>query len=183
MKLTVILFCLSALFSLPACNQTAQSQAASVNQNKSQAYRSSKSGAAISMEFQFLNEAKLNQPLEIKVNFIIGHDTEFFKIQLNTRAGLTIENELTQFQFNKLAKGAQESIVIRVVPVQSGEQNIYISATVDINGVNQSRAFVIPVKTTSANQLQIQKSKTDKGMQFIQDQNVISMPATETRNK
>jgi len=181
-KMKVLLVSLMLVL-LSACNkQDASTENTSESKKTSNTQITGKPHAAIYMDFEYLNSIVLNETLEIKLEFKVGHDVEALQVEYRTSEGLTLLDTQTQFQFNALAKNTIESITVRVIPQQAGEQMLYISAVMSVSGSSQSRAFVVPVNTASTNQLKSSGSTVPKGMQHIPSQNVISMPASEPKN-
>ena len=187
MKLNFLLMSFLVV-ALSACQQDVQSQNTPLSKSTLLAKKHTvKSHVPVAMQYEFLNVPELNKPLEIKLEFKVGISTE--NLQVIYRAannGLTIESAQSQYAFNNLPAGATETITVNVIPVQTGAQAIYISATMNIDGVMQSRAFQVPVNVGTANQLKANTNPAlnpaPKGMTHIPSQNVISMPASEPKN-
>ena len=179
MKMKYILLGLLS-FLLLACNQEVQTKNAVSSEKHSHKHFIGKPQAAISMHYEYLNSKEINKELEIKLVFKVSHDTDALYVNYRVNPGLKLLNSQTEFQFNKLSKGASNEIVLRIIPEMPGQQIIYITAAIDVNGSQQSRAFMVPVSTGSTEQLKSQQITSPKGTRYIPSQNVISMPATET---
>jgi len=167
-------------FLLIACNQEAQTKSTVATDKPPHNHFIGKPQAGISMQYEFLNSKEMNEELEIKLLFKVSRDTETLYVDLNLSPGLKSLDSQSEYQFNKISKGASEEIIIRVIPETSGEQVIYVSASIDVKGVKQSRAFIIPVTTGSTEQFKSNQNTPAKGTRYIPSQNVISMPATQT---
>ena len=184
------LFLFLSIGLLLSCNQQAQTQAKDISKQRQHAHAVSKPHASIFMDYEIVNPVELNKMLDIKLTFMSRQNTDVLSIEYNLDAGLSANGEPRQFEFKQLAKGETKSIVLKVMPEQAGEFSINVYASIEINGKNQSRAFIVPIsvpQTGHSNQSQAVNKKpqgdtSDKGMRFMPEQNVISMPASESSN-
>jgi len=167
-------------FLLIACNQEAQTKSSATVEKHSQKHFTGKPQAGISMQYEYLDSKETNDAHEIKLVFKVSRDTEALYVDYRVNPGLKLIDSQTNYQFNKLSKGSTEEIIVRVIPESEGEQVIFITAAIDVNGVKQSRAFMVPVTSGATSQLKTQTNTPAKGTRYIPSQNVISMPATET---
>ncbi len=184
-NLSVILFSLVAVM-LSACNQDTQTKNASSSSQlttQSAGQSSSKPHAAISMSFEVLNDVVLGKVTEIKLNFKVGLSTPVFKIELSPDADLELVDTPLQYQFNNVPEDAIESIIVRVIPKLPGQHVINLTASIDVDGVTQARAFVVPLVTAASANIKTSVSPVSKGGKLIPEQNIISMPASETVSK
>lgn len=165
---------------LLACNQEAQTKNTSIEKQPHEHFIG-KPQAAISLNYEYLNSTELNEILEIKLVFKVSRDTDALYVDYRVGPGLKLLDSQSGYQFNNMSKGSSEEIIVRVIPESAGQQVINISAAIDVKGMKQSRAFMVPVTTSSTNQLKSnQITPAKEGMKYIPSQNVISMPATET---
>jgi len=168
-------------FLLIACNQEAQTKNTVSTDKQSHNHYIGKPQAGISMQYEFLNSKEVNEELGVKLVFKVSRDTEALYVNYRVNPGLKLLDSQTEFQFNKLSKGASEEVIVRVIPESADDQIIYISAAIDINGVKQSRAFMVPVTTGSTEQLKSnQNTPVKKGSRYMPLKNDSSMQATET---
>jgi len=165
---------------LLACNQEAQTKNTASLEKQPHRHFIGKPQAGISLKYEYLNSTELNEILEIKLVFTVSRDTDALYVDYRVNPGLKLVDLQSEYQFNNMSKGSREEIVLRVIPELAGEQVIYISAAIDVNGSKQSRAFMVPVTLGSTNELKSNQNIPAKGMKYIPSQNVISMPATET---
>lgn len=168
---------------IAACNQDVQTNASHSSAPTQAASYVAKPQAPVSMSFEVLNKAALGEVLDIKLIFKAGRTTEALKVVYHLPAGLTSVDAQSQFEFNKLAKGALESVMLKLIPEQLGQHNINITASIEIDGISQSAVFVVPVSLGVNQQLKtkqaIQSVEAVHGMHHLPEQNVISMPAAK----
>jgi len=205
MKMQNLFLFLSIGF-LVSCNQQAQTQAKAqahaqshsqshnqakdISKQRQHAHAVTKPHASIFMDYEIVNPVELNKMLDIKLMFMSRQNTDVLSIEYNLDAGLSVIGEPRQFEFKQLVKGETKSIVLKVMPEQAGEFSINVYASIKINGKDQSRAFIVPISVPqTANSIQSQAvtekpqdDTSDKGMRFMPEQNVISMPANESSN-
>lgn len=178
-----------------ACNQQAeigraqtaeshQSNMAMAPQNRATKqstnyHQTSKPHAAITMRYELLNSVAIDQALDVKLVFRVGHSVESLQVKILSKAGLVVLSAQTDFLFNNLPKGALQAFVLKVKPEQFGEHVLNITATINTVDANQSRTFEIPINLYSKNQSAKTTNKAQKGTTFHPEQNVISMPASE----
>lgn len=168
-------------FLLIACNQEAQTKNTVSTDKQSHKHFIGKPQPGISMQYEFLNSKELNEELEIKLVFKVSRDTEALYVNYRVNPGLKLLDTQSEYQFNKLSKGASEEIIVRVIPESAAEQVIYISAAIDINGVKQSRAFMVPVTTGSTEQHKSnQIAPAKKGSRYMPLKNDSSIPESES---
>jgi len=179
------------LMFVAACNQQAQSdkqfvadvspadEKASIKKTAVK-FQTVKPHAAILMQYEFLNLVKLNEALDLKLNFNVGYDVESLRVKLYPSTGLSVINTQTEFLFNKVSKSSHQTLQLSIMPTQFGEHVLVVSATLEASGGSQSRSFEIPVNVYAKGVQKSQKAKNRQGMKFMPDHNVISMPATET---
>ncbi len=180
-NLSFILFSLIVVM-LTACNQDAQTKNAIPSSSiiKSTGQSSSKPHAAIDMNFEVLNDVVLGKVTEIKLNFKVGLSTVLFKIDLSPDADLELIDTPLQYQYNNVPEDALKSINIHVIPTLPGQHVINLTASIDVDGMTQTRAFVIPLETNTSANLKISRNSISKGGKLIPNENIISMPASET---
>jgi len=166
-------------FLLIACNQEAQTKSVVTTEKQARHHFIGKPQAGISMQYEFLNSKELNEELEIKLVFKVSRNTEALYVDYRVTPGLKLLDSQSEYQFNKLSRGASEEIIVRVMPESEAEHVIYVTAAIDVKGVKQTRSFMVPVTTVSASQLKAQQNIPAKGTRYIPSQNVISMPASE----
>ncbi len=165
-----------------SCNQEAQLSEASTNTK--QAHYITKPAAAVMMSYEVLSPVELNKMTDIKLSFKVGRYVEALLVNYHVEPGLSMLTEQTEYQFQSLVKGADEEIILEVVPVQAGKRIIHIYTEVTINGVKQSRAFVVSLSVASDSTTNV-RSKTfnntlDTGGHYQPESNVISMPAEQS---
>jgi len=182
LNLIFILFFLMTL-SLTACNEEVQTKKNLLPQLSQSSQAIGKPHAAISMNYKYLNAVKLNQVVEIKLSFKVGLNTEALKIDVRSYSGLKFNDSQLEYQFNNVAKGDINSFVIRVTAPQSGKHIINITSSINMSGVAQARSFIVPFNVGSSAALKTNKNNVPKGMKYLPEQNIISMPASETTNK
>ncbi len=190
MKLRLIFVCMMYVF-LTACQQevqtekrlseNSQSEKYPVTINSHQAGYSSKPHASVFMHYEFLNEVLLNEPLDVRVTFKVGLNTDRLQVEVVNNSALKILSSQTVFLFNNLLKGDVQSIVLSVMPTQAGENSIVLSAGILLHGENQSRTFVVPVTIDDSKTAKSQTKIDGKGMIYKPQKNIISMPAAESR--
>jgi len=196
------LFLFLSIGLLLSCNQQAQTQANAqakvqphnqakdISKQRQHVHAVTKPHASIFMDYEIVNPVELNRMLDIKLTFMSKRNTDMLSVEYSLDAGLSANGEPRQFEFKQLAKGETKSIVLKVMPEQAGEFSINVYASIEINGKNQSRAFIVPISVPqSANSIQSQAvtekpqgNAANKGMRFMPEQNVISMPANESSN-
>ncbi len=150
--------------------------------------------AAVMMTYEFDNDAVIGEYLDIKLNFKTSRAVESLQVEYHIESGLAGVTAQSLFQFQALAAADQKTVVLTVLPEQEGQHLIHVYATLHINGQNQSRSFIVPVAVQSdeisavkeqADQPQLlqqkrQNTSLPKGMHYLPEQNVISMPAKES---
>lgn len=169
---------------LSACQQDMQTEENSVTKKSLHNKYATKPHAAIFMDFEILNAPLVNEPLKIKLQFKTGLDTESLQVQINPSSALDMASSASVYQFNKLAKGESESVMLSVVPEQAGLHVINISAGILLHGQYQFREFVVPINiegVVKPSVQALQKSTDELGMRYQPEHNVISMPAVESR--
>jgi len=132
------------------------------------------------MKYDYLNTPELNEPFEIKLEFKLKQDAEELQVSYQAPEHLNLSGIVQPVIFSKLARGATETLIITVTPEQPGRHYINISATVIVDGTSQSRSFAVPVAVGTELQQKAGKDIQHNGMKYLPEQNVISMPATET---
>jgi len=194
-KIVNLTILFSLLIFISGCNQQTQSDVRAVSdetqlhENNLAAqsaparykapHRTGKSHAAITMRYELLNTVALNQVLELKLSFNVGHDVESLRVEYFAEAGLSVINSQNVYVFNKISKDEAQTLLLSVRPELPGEHVINISATIETQAGSQSRSFEIPITLPAKNQPQPQTSKAHNTGRFIPDQNVISMPASK----
>lgn len=188
LKLITVFF---MLMLISACNQPAhtnvghQSGMKMAQQNnaikKSPGYHQTvKPHADIAMRYAFLNRIVLNEPLQLKLMFKVKHSAESLQIKIISKSGLTVLSSQTDFLLNNLTRGADQTLLIELLPEQFGEHTLIVSATINTIEASQSRTFEVPVNLPSNNVQKQSADKIQKGATFHPGQNVISMPASES---
>ncbi len=180
-KHLLILLTLSFLL---ACSQQEASESAAgaiATEYNMQSRFVGKPHAPVSMSFILNSPVELNQPLDISLTFTVEQDTEILEVEYRTDASLRSNDVSQQYQFTRLIKGAKQQIDISVVPQQSGLHHINVFASINIDGIQQTRPFAIPVSIEGSTQLQkTGQNEPANGMRHLPAQNVISMPAGES---
>jgi len=166
-------------FLLSACNEEMQTKKTSMPQTQQM---NGKSHAPISMKYEISDELKLNDPIDIKLFFKAGLSTNALKVDIASSKGVVINSTQVQYQFNKVVKNEINAFVLNVTVTQLGKHVLNISTTIDVSGVPQARSFSVPLNIGSPATLKINNTSSAKGMKYIPEQNVISMPASETTN-
>jgi len=195
MKMHIPFLILSISF-LVSCNQQAQTQvqaqekdqAKKVSKQLRQTHAVIKPHAPVYMDYEIVNPVELNKKLDIILTFSSKRNSDILSVEYNLDAGLSAIGGPLHFEFKQLAKNEQKSIVLKIMPEQAGEFSINVYASIEINGKAQSRAFIVPISVPqTGNSIQSQAvtekpqpATSDKGMRFMPDQNVISMPASES---
>jgi len=186
------LFLILSIGLFVSCNQQAQTQsqnqAKNISNQRHQTHAVTKPHAPISMDYEIINPVELNKLLDIKLTFSSRRNVDALTVEYNVDAGLSVNGEPQRFNFRSLPQNEPISIVLKVTPEQAGDLNINVYADIEINGVIQSRAFIVPVSVAqSASSIQsksvndkTQGNTSNKGMQYSPQQNVISMPASES---
>ena len=185
MIIKLLLISLAISF-LAACNQQTANESVDMGTVKSQYNKPptfiGKPHAPVSMSYESDESAELNQVFEIRLTFTVERETEMLEVVYTTDVGLKSADVKQQYQFNNLTKGSEERLTITVIPQQGGLNYINVFASILLNGHQQSRAFAIPVNIDTPQSSQLLKgtqSEPAKGMQYLPEQNVISMPAVE----
>ena len=196
------LFLIITLGLLVSCNQQAQTQdhshtnnqahnqAKDISKQLQQTHAVTKPHASIFMEYEIVNPVEINKMLDINLTFTSRRNADLLSVEYSLDTGLSANGEPRRFEFRPLAKGEQKSVVLKVMPEQVGEFSINVYASIEINGKQQSRPFIVPISVPqpgNSTQSQTinekpQAGTLDKGMQFMPEQNVISMPANESSN-
>ncbi|MCW9047626.1 MAG: hypothetical protein OQK46_06050 [Gammaproteobacteria bacterium] len=202
-----VLFLILTAFSLSACNHNQETQGKTQEGHKvttteisSAAQTSAYEGAAkisrlqnsvvnfpgkphapVSMTYEFVQTAELNEELEIKLSVRVETSTEMLKVNYTTQDSIKSMDASQQYEFSQLQKGATQVVTIRVIPEQSGLHYVNVFATIVVDGGLQSRSFAIPVSTgsVSTEQMKSIQLSSPKGMRYIPEQNIISMPSSE----
>lgn len=179
------LILLTLITSLLGCNQDDEIK------NLHHGYERTTSGfigkprAPISMRYEYMNPAVLNEKLDIKLVFKVQRDTETLQVRYKTTPSLKSVDASQLFEFTRLANSEEVSFVIQVMAEKAGLHYVNVSSKILIDGVQQSRSFAIPVKLVALNSASgvtleavERKSSTDNN-NYLPEQNVISMPAVE----
>jgi len=203
MKIKALLLTLPALL-LVACNHNQDAQvsgakttvnAAQVSTAQTSAYKDTpkisrhqqgmanfpgKPHAPVTMTYDFVNTAELGKELEIKLTVRVERDTQTLEVKYKTNDSLKSMDVIQQHVFGNMQKGASETVIIRVVPEQAGLHYVNVFAAIAVDGGMQSRSFAIPVTTgsQSTEQMKATQTKLPKGMKYLPEQNVISMPSS-----
>jgi len=187
MNIKPLLFFLMLVSQQADCNQPPGSERSSRGGAVATEYTLSsrsmgKPHAPVSMRYVFNSTVELNEPLGINLTFTVERETQMLEVAYTIDSDLRSLDAAQQFQFTQLIKGSQEQVTIEVVPQQGGLHYINVFATITINGMQQTRAFAIPV-SIAGEATQLQKNSQNEppanGMRYLPQQNVISMPANE----
>ena len=183
MNIKFIILSLSIIL-LSACKQEAQLEPTKkLSVGKGDTHNTVKPHAPVSMEYSFISTPEINKVLEVRLDFKVSRDTPHLKVVYHTTTALKSVDTVQQFELYNLHQGSIEPVFIQVLVEQPGKHLIYVSASMDINGISQSRAFVVPVNIAGATQqLKSEKSDQSNGMKYLPEQNVISMPASVPPN-
>ncbi|VAW62267.1 hypothetical protein MNBD_GAMMA09-324 [hydrothermal vent metagenome] len=181
MKFLLFFFALSLL---NACNQPSANESVEgvvKPEYKVTAKYPGKPHAPVSMKYALTGKATLNQPLDISLTFSVEQETSLLEAGYTTDSGLISADAAQQYQLGRLLPGAEKTINITIIPQQSGLNHVHVFATLNINGGQQSRSFAIPINIASDSKqlMSTTQNKSDNGMRYLPDQNVISMPAAE----
>ena len=140
--------------------------------------------AAIEMRYEFNQKEaiEVGQPLQYDINFIPTRDADDLQVSYQTKSDLLIQNSNMSVNFGEQRKGQGNALQLKVIPQQQGLFYIYLSATLSVNGKQQSRSFAIAVKVgdQSAEALFKMKSLPQGVVTQQGETKIISMPAIET---
>ncbi len=178
-------FFLLTVFLLSACNQSSTNDSAESivkPEYKTASKYPGKPHAPVSMKYTFKSVAQLDQPLQISLTFSVEQATSLLEMAYTTDPGLVSADAAQQVQLGALLPGSEKTLLISVIPRQSGLNHIHVFATLNTDdGHRQSRSFAISVNIVADSKqlLKATQNKPDNGTRHLPDQNVISMPAAE----
>jgi len=179
------LILLTLFTSLMACNQDDEIKSQQPAYERTASGFIGKPRAPVTMRYEYMNQAVLNEKLDIKLIFKVKRNTENLRVRYKTTALLKSADASQQFEFSRLANAEEVSFVIQVVPEKAGLHYVNVSSKMLLDGAVQARSFAIPVKVSAINSATgisldspEQKTSTDN-TNYLPEQNVISMPAVE----
>lgn len=198
MKIQFLLLA-SLLVVVSGCNQSSALENEQVNVQSKQLLREQahneesnylgKPHAPVSMQYQMMGSPRLFEELTIELSFSVEQETELLEVEYTPQDGLGLSRLIRPYVFPNLQKGAVSVASITVKPEKTGLRYINVFASIEVNGQMQTRTFAIPVNIHSAEYSEFKTTVAegvgaglDKGMKYQAEQNVISMPASESSN-
>lgn len=126
--------------------------------------------------------ASIGQVLNYKIYFSASVGANNLQVNYKTKEELTIQNSSLSVSFGQQSKDKNNLLELDIIPQQDGLFYIYLSATLDVNGQQQSRSFAIPVQVGELDIQALKKTGVTKAVlkQGAEQPGIISMPAVET---
>ena len=156
--------------------------------NHNSTHYTGKPHAPINMRYKTRTKKsiKVGELLLYKIYFSASIDADELQVRYKTTSALLIQNPNQQIAFGSQRKAQNNLVELEVIPQQEGLFYIYLSATLHVDGQQQSRSFAIPVQVGE----QIEELNTKKSVNMkpgsqpvIRQQQaepgIISMPALE----
>jgi len=178
----IFIFSVLFIFLLSGCNEENQIKNTTAPSTTQHQQVKGKSHAPVAMKFEFLDDIKLNEAIEIKLFFKAGLNTDALKVEVTAGSGVVINSAQLQYQFNNVVKNDINTLVLSVTVNQPGKHVLNVYAAIDVSGVAQARSFVVPFNIAASAASKATSNSLSKGMKYIPEQNIISMPASETTN-
>lgn len=132
--------------------------------------------AGIELNYNRPKKLQIGDYFDLVLTFKTKVDADFLKININNNNDLQLGISQFDYTFSAI-KNKKHKVTIPVTTLHDGRFFIDISATLMVNGNEQTRTFTIPV--TVGEQIK-DKSQENTGYKSLPSQGVVSMPATET---
>ncbi len=124
----------------------------------------------------------LNEVVNLPITVRNGQDAEDVKVVITFDDGLSSADGITQFSFGPHAAGASHHFDINFIVEKEGRTFINLFASMLIDGQYQTRSFAIAVIVGDIEKITIQPATKGVLLETPQGEQVISLPAKESRH-
>ncbi|MDH5472919.1 MAG: hypothetical protein OEY61_08690 [Gammaproteobacteria bacterium] len=139
---------------------------------------SAKSHVPVDVKYQLPKNIQTGEQVAIKLLLKAGQVAENLIVTVHADEGLLLMDANNQYSFGEQKKGQKSSLTLNVMAEADGLFYIYISASLVIDGQQQSGTIVIPLSAGNARSQKVLKQE-GKVTQDSTGTPVISMPAVE----
>lgn len=136
--------------------------------------------AGIELTFSQPKPVESGESFELQFTLRTSSNGDQLQLRISNDAGLQLTSPDT-YQFDT-RKGMTHSIVSEFIALQDGQYYVDLTASLHIDGKQQSRSFIIPVTVgdPASFKSSAEEANSKRGYRLDDEQGVISMPAVET---
>jgi hypothetical protein len=129
--------------------------------------------APIAVSYELDGQPALGQPLEVRITAVAGEGVTALSLELTADTALHI-GQIARAAAS--AGSAEQRWSVTVTPLQPGAAHLNVFVSGELNGTEQSRSVVIPLRTGARSAERANAGKGETGVETV-----ISLPAEETR--
>ena len=132
--------------------------------------------APVSIQYQ-LGEFQPGTPAQVNLSIINGIDVDSMTVDSRLSNGLQSADMQSQYHYGVMAAKEISVISFSINAQYHGRFRIYITITINANGVSQSSSQVVPIVVGNASDMPLQRKTTGQLRRESTGQRIIAMPA------